>query len=470
MVLLLVLSNWIFSQNREVDSLRRILLSPEVQNGHDSVKCRAMINLAWKLVYSIPDSAIRLTLRAEKLVPDNKRLLGACYHAMGWFYDVKTEYDKSLEYYDKAMVIWKENSMLQRQAASLGNMGSVYANMGDYPKALDIYLKSQLICEQLGLKEEVAIGNNNIGLLYSEKNDYKKALSYYVKALEVFKEVGNERGVQSALSNIGVAYSDMHEPDKALKYLNDALIISERIGDKLGMSTNLGGIGLTYHSSDPDKALSYYQKALAVAIETGDKDNIATWKGNIGELYLLKNEFKQSEKFLTGALSIFVESKDLEGQMQSQRQLSELYEKMGKMELSLSHYRRFSSIKDTLFNAEKEKAITFREMSFEFEKKQSIVKASHDKVLLEAESQKKKQQLIIWLAGIGIALVIVFFIFIFRSLQIARKQKDIISAQKHLVEEKQREVLDSIHYARRIQTALMPSEWYFDKNLRSLKN
>ena len=72
--------------------------------------------------------------------------------------------------------------------------------------------------------------------------------------------------------------------------------------------------------------------------------------------------------------------------------------------------------------------------------------------------------------SIGTVLVIVFFVFIFRSLQIARKQKDIIFAQKHLVEEKQREVLDSIYYARRIQKALMPSEWYIAKNLRSLKN
>lgn len=470
LLLLLVLTGKIFSQNEEIDSLRRILLSQKVQTAHDTVKCRAMIDLAWKLVYSNPDSAVRLTLRAKKLVPNYKRYLGACYHALGWFYDVKTEFDKSLECYDMAMAIWNEYSMSHKQAATLGNMGSVYANMGDYPKALDYYLKSQLICEQLGLKDEIAIGNNNIGLLYYEKNDYERALSYYTQALKVFKEIDHKLGIQSSLSNIGTTYSDMGEKEKALGYLQEALALSEKAGDKLGISTNLGGIGLVFHTSDPDKAISYYQKALAVALETGDKDNIAIWKGNLGELYLKKDRFVESEKYLSGSLSIFVEAKDLEGQMQSNRQLSELYDKTGKGELALKHYRRYSALKDTIFNSEKEKAITFREMNYEFDKKQSVTKSIREKVMLEVETQKKKQQLIIWLVSIGIVLVIVFFVFIFRSLQIARKQKDIIFAQKHLVEEKQREVLDSIYYARRIQKALMPSEWYIAKNLRSLKN
>jgi tetratricopeptide (TPR) repeat protein len=455
-----------------MDSMRSVLMSPKIKAMHDTVKCRLMIDLSWKLVYSNPDSAIRLTTRAKELMlkTDHKTLLGACYHALGWFYDVKAAYNKSLENYEMAMAIWNEYDRTFNKAATLGNMGSVYGNMGDFPKALDYYLRSQLICEQLGLKDEIAIGNNNIGIIYLEKNDNEKALTYFFKALKVFREIKHQQGMQSALSNIGNAYSNLKDQKKALVYLEEALQITEKTGDKIGSSTNLGSIGLAYHYSDPGKALLYYEKALSIALETGDKGNIANWQGNIGELYLNKKDYAQSGKFLSSALSIFKESNDMEGQMQSNRQLSELYNKMGKSELALKHFRRYCAIKDTLFNSEKEKAITFREMNYEFDKKQSVIKSIHDKVMLEAETQKKKQKLILWLACIGVVLVILFFVFIFRSLQIARKQKDIISAQKHLVDEKQREVLDSIHYAKRIQTALMPSEWYFDKNLRSLKN
>ena len=58
--------------------------------------------------------------------------------------------------------------------------------------------------------------------------------------------------------------------------------------------------------------------------------------------------------------------------------------------------------------------------------------------------------------------------FILRGYKQKQKANEIIAAQKHLVDEKQKEILDSIHYAKRIQTALMPSEKYIDKCLKQL--
>ena len=59
----------------------------------------------------------------------------------------------------------------------------------------------------------------------------------------------------------------------------------------------------------------------------------------------------------------------------------------------------------------------------------------------------------------------------FRSLFITRRQKQIILRQKELVEEKQKEILDSIHYARRIQKSLLPTEKYIHKSfIRLIKN
>ena len=60
--------------------------------------------------------------------------------------------------------------------------------------------------------------------------------------------------------------------------------------------------------------------------------------------------------------------------------------------------------------------------------------------------------------------------FIFRSYQqkkkaneLITKQRDEVELQKQLIEEKQKEILDSIHYAKRIQLSLLPTEKYIDK-------
>ena len=48
------------------------------------------------------------------------------------------------------------------------------------------------------------------------------------------------------------------------------------------------------------------------------------------------------------------------------------------------------------------------------------------------------------------------------------EKNEIIEKQKHIVEEKQKEILDSIHYASRIQRALLTNEKYIYRKLDSL--
>jgi hypothetical protein len=104
-------------------------------------------------------------------------------------------------------------------------------------------------------------------------------------------------------------------------------------------------------------------------------------------------------------------------------------------------------------------------MNYEFEKKEAIAKAEQDKKDAIAASEKKRQTLfLIFIAALAVGAGIIAFV-IFRSLKVTKAQKLEIQEQKALVEEKQKEILDSIHYARRIQSALITSERYIERNL-----
>jgi len=77
----------------------------------------------------------------------------------------------------------------------------------------------------------------------------------------------------------------------------------------------------------------------------------------------------------------------------------------------------------------------------------------------------------------GLLLVVAFLGFVFNRFKITQKQKVIIEQQKVLVddafnhlEEKNKEVMDSIRYAKRIQTALMTNENYINKQLNRLSS
>jgi len=62
-----------------------------------------------------------------------------------------------------------------------------------------------------------------------------------------------------------------------------------------------------------------------------------------------------------------------------------------------------------------------------------------------------------------------FFFISFRVYSQKKKANSIISEQKKLVDDKQKEIIDSINYAGRIQKALLASEKYIDKNINKLK-
>jgi hypothetical protein len=107
-------------------------------------------------------------------------------------------------------------------------------------------------------------------------------------------------------------------------------------------------------------------------------------------------------------------------------------------------------------------------MQYTYEKKELEAKAEQDKkdAIAKAELKQKEKERNYFIAGFG--LVVVLALFILRGYKQKQKANKLILAQKHLVDEKQREILDSIHYAKRIQTALLPNEKYIKRKLSQL--
>jgi uncharacterized membrane protein len=131
---------------------------------------------------------------------------------------------------------------------------------------------------------------------------------------------------------------------------------------------------------------------------------------------------------------------------------------------------------DSLFNEENVKKTVQAKMTYDFEKKlakDSTKNAidqqiSNDKILAQKAKIKKDEIRRYGLYG-GLCLLLIFSVFIFNRFRVAKKQKLLIEMQKEMVEEKQKEVLDSIHYAKRIQRSLLPTEIYIERNLRRLQ-
>nr|MBA3972494.1 hypothetical protein [Bacteroidota bacterium] len=136
--------------------------------------------------------------------------------------------------------------------------------------------------------------------------------------------------------------------------------------------------------------------------------------------------------------------------------------------------------RDSLDNEGNRKAGMKSQLKYEFDIKQAISEVEHKKELENQEAlaseRSTKQRFVIW-AVIGcLLLVALFAAYIFRTLSITKRQKKIIEIQnretefqKLIIEEKQKEIIDSINYARRIQKSQFPTDKYIDKTLKRLQ-
>lgn len=384
----------------------------------------------------------------------------------------KGDYLKADSLIDKAYNLSVQIDYKTGQFNALTNKGVVFWYQDNYPKSLEYYFKALKVAEQIQNQLFVSRCLANIGLVYSSKNDFKKSLSYYQRSLVIKQRIGDVKAEAVILSNMAQIFNDQGDYKNGLDYYFKALEKDKFLQNNDGLvALNLVGIGSIYKKQNNIKLASqYFDKSLKIADSLNDKVLRCNVLLNIGDLHLIKGEYKIAETYLLKALSISSDIGDLNNMKDAYQKLSELYEKTNKYELSLINYENYMKIQDSIFNVGNTKKEVQLEMNFEFEKQQAIETLEQEKIESVRKAESKKQQIILWSIVSVLILVLGFTFYVFKIYKEKNKINLEITHQKHIIEEKQKEILDSIYYASRIQKALMTSERYFDKNLNRLSN
>ncbi|MCW3102976.1 MAG: hypothetical protein JWO09_1416 [Bacteroidetes bacterium] len=371
--------------------------------------------------------------------------------------------NKALEHFNRSLDIFTNTGDRGNASKIQGNIANVLKDQGSYARALEFYFKALKVSEELGNKRAMAIHLANIGNVYKAQMDYPKSLVYYFKGLALAEEMQDTRGIAADLSNIGIVYKNQGELEKALEYYFKALKMAESLDYKLLIANTLGNIGSVYTVQKKyPEALDYLRRALQIVEELGDKAGLARITGNLATIYTNLHKYTEAEQFLKKALALATEAGDLNLIKEQHNGLSQVYEAQGRWSESLKEYKLYTAAKDSIFNEENTKKALRSELNFEFEKKataDSVKNASAQKIkdatIKAKEAELKQERTQRYSLYGGLLLVLVFSGFLFNRFQITSRQKRVIEQQKVLVEEKNKEVIDSINYARRIQDALL---------------
>ena len=470
----LILNDLQKSDRKLIDSCLKVYHSSK----HDTDKINAInviVDVSWdgnvwpkynEWIYKFVKARLKKNENTDAYRKKLLNHLSTALNNMGVLYITKGNISKALKYSLKSLVIQEYLGDNEGIAQSLNNIGYMYNNQGDIERALEYYLRSLKIQEKIGHKEGLAASLNNIGSIYKNQQDINKALDYYKKSLKIEEEIGNKNGIASGLNNIAGVYKDQNNLELALNNYQKSLTLREELGDNRGISESLNNIGTIYEKQgDISTALDYYQRSLEIREKINDKAGITSSLNSIANVMLVKGNLKEAKKNVQRSLAISKELGYPINIRNAAEQLSEIYEKEKNGMEALALYKLYISMRDSINSEETQKMTTRQQIKYEYEKQKSLDDAKHEKLLAIKQKEKQKQQIIIYATVAGLVLVIVFLIFVFNRLKITNKQKLVIEEQKEVVEtahnqleEKNKEILDSINYATRIQSAILPSD------------
>ena len=422
----------------------------------------------------------------------DKKDIAASYNNIGNAYDNMGNKKEAINFHSKALDLRTEIHDTLGMAKSNNNIASAYIDLPDYYKAIDYGFIAKKLLETISDRSEhYANTLNNIGNAYQNIKDYIKAMDYFQQALAINQELGDRTEIALMLNNIANIYVLQGEGSRdraarkqkfmtALENYSKALDISEAADDKEMVALVNSNIGNIYWNlNDFQKALGYLNIALETYHALSNKVGVANAYNNLSRHYQLQGKLQQSNDFAMKALGLADSINDAEQIMNACEYLSGNNKDLKNFEKSLFYYKRYIEEKDKLTNVEGAKKLVQEESRMEFEKKEQLLKAEQDKQNAIAEAESRQQKLIIWFAGIGLVLFIVFSGFIYNRFRLTRKQNKIIEEQKAEVDvknraleganaeiaQKNKDITDSIQYAKRIQRALLASDTLLKKNL-----
>ena len=458
----------------------------------------------------------------------NNELLYHSEFTLGYAYYSQNDYENALLHFNNSLEISQKISSRSGQSASLNRIGNTLQLMGNYRDALTNYESALIINRELDNTIEIARTLTNLGSIFRLYGNYEKAINLHLDALELYEGVNNDEGIAWSALNIARLFRMMKNYAKAFEYVNQSLEIYQKIAfeqeNSTGVTLCLKEIGdISFEKGDLGKAIEFSEQVLEINKQSKNWQGYANSLSTLGKIYFQSADLKQSKKYFSDALRLkdslsdntekasilrhlgmiaLNEGKLTEAEKQlnssldfAQKQnlkedikesyfaLSEFYEKQNNLSRALNYYKLYINLKDSLNNQK----INELELQYGFDKEQRIKEFEQRQKDLEQKARLQRQKILTWVFIGGFVFMLLLAYIIFNNLQRKKRTNKLLTQQKQEIENqrdeieaqrdfviKQRDqiaqqntiITDSIEYAKRIQTALLPQ----DKFIKSVLN
>lgn len=375
------------------------------------------------------------------------------------------------------------------------------------------------ICDSLFQLAENYIKKSNwtlgIGILEFEKGKLQiklgnndKGVKHYIKAKKIFSQLHDELRVDEVEMAFGIMYMEKGDFEKAKKILTELTKkYKAKDEDPLDLTSTYGFI--KYYERDFDSAVYYFNKALHYVTKRNDLDGVAVTYNNIGQALLGAKKYEEARQNFTTSLDIYqsINSKHGEAFARSSlgqslfylnrtdeaiyqltlafeldcklglktfashvsKRLSFIYGEKGDYKKAYEYQKLHQAYNDSIINEASDRAIEELRTKYDFDKKeielQSLKKENEVSALKIklGEEDKERRKSIFNLLIVIILLIVVASVFIGIGYFNNRKKNKLLQIKNAEIAQQNKEIKDSINYAKKIQEAILPPDAYIQK-------
>jgi serine phosphatase RsbU (regulator of sigma subunit)/Tfp pilus assembly protein PilF len=310
---------------------------------------------------------------------------------------------------------------------------------------------------------------------------------------------GKEIDAARCYIKLAYHYWEKENITKAANAFTEALKINEQSGNMNAIRNIHSNLGLLYLSASNYKSsISHFQKSIQAHAKAAKKVDMISDMINLGQAYSGAGDYTRAANTYLEALQIAKEMEHIKLMKTCYGLLAEVYEKMGQTEKSFNYYDKYATIQKHLQQQEIDKMENITNLAREETHMKDLALRKTEKTLREIEIIRKQQQMEIELLNKekqlqkmvirekearqkamktrlqneiiirNSVIGLVFFLLIIVGLLIfgfRQKQKDNrklasqnneILTQRDEIDTKNKKITQSITYAKRIQTALIP--------------
>ena len=365
---------------------------------------------------------IKSKYKGDKESFEYSRFLYRCldhYHGIGNYFET-LEIGHRLLYSE----FYKQEEKLRQKALIYWKIGNSYVQLQEYGIALDYYLKALDIFKQLDKPKEVRSIKANIAMVYAEIQRYELAKETLLDLISASK-TDNSKPTYSYTALARILLETNH-PEQSKLYLDSAMFSAKLSKDNLEIAYIYRNMAW-YHlkTLDFDSAEYYYLKSLKLNRQFDNHAEVLEGSILLTKLY---NEVQRYEQTIQTGLQYLPLAISISNFEQIDRlvgTITEAYIELGEFKSAIDMQEAYAFAKDSIENQRIKNIIFMTQVRASLENDMIFLKQQD-----EIKAQTIRAQNILLISAIaGMILLMLIAVIIYRALVINKRLTAINKAQ-----------------------------------------